>query len=408
MEEVKQKRRLPDWAVKLLIWVGPSLALLLLHMWGFGLVLSDGTWITFCLVPIFGLILTRLVFLFRSRRSAGGKVWRTSIWVIVLVPLWFFALFFPRELHRCTRIRPRERFEEAYCKVFPEDRLLPLELGEPEAVECHSYMWSLLIYESHSRTLLCRYGEADYPEAKAALEARYRFRTEPLDTEWAAPGKEVKQIEPYTSIGDDSFRFLLTGGKLRHILLDVLGRMQPVDINAVHTQSLQTRGDRCTALARLIFDTRKMLGGESDLFSPDTFSQQTFGGSLTVHLGGIPKGKTAVIRGVECLRKLFVAVGLTEYDSAAAGASPPRPCADHAGVHRFFVEKIFHLIQPPILFIYQKKHLLAFLRQMLFDRFDVCFNKKLLAKRNAVGINIDGTYEKKNSLDQTPDSAERT
>lgn len=211
MEEVKQKRRLPDWAGKLLIWVGPSLALLLLHMWGFGLVLSDGTWITFCLVPIFGLILTRLVFLFRSRRSAGGKVWRTILWVIVLVPLWFFALFFPRELHCCTRIRPRERFEEAYCKVFPEDRLLPLELGEPEAVECHSYVWSALIFESHSRTLLCRYGEADYPEAKAALEARYRFRTEPLDTEWDAPGKEVKQIEPYTSIGDDSFRFLLPG-----------------------------------------------------------------------------------------------------------------------------------------------------------------------------------------------------
>ena len=211
MEEVKQKRRLPDWAVKLLIWVGPSLALLLLHMWGFGLVLSDGTWITFCLVPIFGLILTRLVFLFRSRRSAAGKAWRTILWVIVLVPLWFFALFFPRELHRCTRIRPRERFEAACCEVFSEDRLLPLELGEPESVECHSYVWSALIFESHSRTLLCRYGEADYPEAKAALEARYRFRTEPLDTEWAAPGKEVKQIEPYTSIGDDSFRFLLPG-----------------------------------------------------------------------------------------------------------------------------------------------------------------------------------------------------
>ena len=211
MEEVKQKRPLPDWAVKLLIWVGPSLALLLLHMWGFGLVLSEGTWITFCLVPIFGLILTRLVFLFCSRRPAADKTWRTILWVIVLVILWFFALFFPRELHRCTRIRPRERFEAAYCEIFPEDRLLPLELGEPESVECHSYVWSVLIFESHSRTLLCRYGAADYPEAKAALEARYRFRTKPLDTEWDAPGKEVKQIEPYTSIGDDSFRFLLPG-----------------------------------------------------------------------------------------------------------------------------------------------------------------------------------------------------
>lgn len=205
MEETEQKRRLPDWAVKLLIWVGPSLALLLLHVWGFGLVLSGGTWITFCLVPVFGLILTRLVFLFCSRRPAADKTWRTILWVIVLVILWFFSLFFPRELHRCTRVKPQERFEAAYCEIFPKDSLLPLELGTPESTECHSYVWSALIFESHSRTLLCRYEEADYPQARAALEVRYKFRTEPLAT-----GGE-HSIEPRAQVGDDSIRVLLPG-----------------------------------------------------------------------------------------------------------------------------------------------------------------------------------------------------
>ena len=122
-----------------------------------------------------------------------------------MVILWFFSLFFPRELHRCTRGKPQERFEAAYCEIFPKDSLLPLELGTPESTECHSCVWSALIFESHSRTLLCRYGEADYPQARAALEVRYKFRTEPLAT-----GGE-HSIEPLVQVGDDSIRGLLPG-----------------------------------------------------------------------------------------------------------------------------------------------------------------------------------------------------
>ena len=205
MNAAEKKSRLPAWGVKLLIWCGPSLVLLLAAVLLFGLVLTKENRITFCLILLVGLIVSLLISLFRSRRSSIAKAWAIILLVLVLLVLGFFSMILPTVLHRSTRIYAQERFESLCSEVFPDKLSLPLELGSPKSLVCHSYAWSGGIFQSRSRTLLCRYEEADYWEEKAALERRYVFRTEPLST-----GKtEPSWAEPSAVIGDDVFRVVL-------------------------------------------------------------------------------------------------------------------------------------------------------------------------------------------------------
>ena len=219
MDAAEKKPLLPPWAVTALIWCAPTLFFLLVDTAIFGLVPEKETIFTFCLIPLFGLMVTRLILLFRSRRSIGAKIGLTVLWLLLQAALWFVALFFPINLHHCVREDAPERFEARFSEMHfmairPESSakslLFPLELGTPEALEYHSYDTSgLVIFQSQSCTLLCRYADENYDAAKAALEARYSFRTELMDTEHAYRDKQVKQIEPYTRIGDDFFRVLL-------------------------------------------------------------------------------------------------------------------------------------------------------------------------------------------------------
>ena len=219
MDAVEKKNLLPSWAVKALIWCGPTLFFLLVDTAIFGLVPEKKTVATFCLIPLFGLMVTRMIFLFRSRRSVGAKIGLTILWLLLQALLWIFALFFPINLYHYNQEAAPEQFEDHFSKLYylsptqqdtPKRLLFPLELGTPEALEYHSYDTSgLVIFQSQSCTLLCRYGEEDYEAAKAALEARYRFRTELMNTEYSFGDKQVKQIEPYTHIGDDFFRVLM-------------------------------------------------------------------------------------------------------------------------------------------------------------------------------------------------------
>ena len=219
MDTAESRRLLPPWVVKMLIWCGPTLFFLLVDTAIFGLVPEKETIATFCLIPLFGLMITRLIFLFRSRRSIGAKIALTILWLLLQALLWFFALLFPINLYHHTRSDAPERFEARFSEMHfmairPESRakslLFPLELGTPEALEFHSYdANALFVFHSSSCTLLCRYGEEEYEAAKTSLEARYRFRTELMDTEHSFGDKQMKQIEPYTRIGDDFFRVLL-------------------------------------------------------------------------------------------------------------------------------------------------------------------------------------------------------
>ena len=218
MDAAEKKNLLPPWAVKALIWCGPTLFFLLLDTAIFGLVPEKKTVATFCLIPLFGLMVTRMIFLFRSRRSVGAKIGLTVLWLLLQALLWVNALLFPINLYHHTRSEAPERFETSFSKLYylsptqqdtPRSLLFPLELGTPEALEYHSYDKVAFIFLSQSCTLLCRYADEDYEAAKAALEARYRFRTELMNTEYSFGYKQVKQIEPYTRIGDDFFRVLM-------------------------------------------------------------------------------------------------------------------------------------------------------------------------------------------------------
>ena len=219
MDTAEKKPLLPSWAVKAMIWCGPTLFFLLVDTAIFGLVPEKETVATFCLIPLFGLMVTRLIFLFRSRRSIGSKIALAVLWLLLQALLWIFALLFPINLYHHIRSDAPERFENQFSKLYflsttpqdtPKRLLFPLELGTPEALEYHSYDESVLsVFHSSSCTLLCRYGEEEYEAAKTALETRYRFRTELMDTEYASGNKQVKQIEPFVRIGDDFFRVLL-------------------------------------------------------------------------------------------------------------------------------------------------------------------------------------------------------
>ena len=202
--KTERKRTPAQWAVLLLIWCGPTLLLWLLTIpdalrapeWPTGMAL-------FMMAQI-GLIVTRLIFLFRSSHSVGGKIWRTVFWVIVIIFIGLNSIIvLPHVFYNHTSEDAQSKFE-AKSEEFYEPEMFPLELGAPLSVTLHTYdiEWGIFSYESC--TLLCRYEEEDYGEKKAALEERYSFRTEPMSN-----GQyPAKDIEPYVNIGDDFFRVL--------------------------------------------------------------------------------------------------------------------------------------------------------------------------------------------------------
>jgi len=163
----------------------------------------------FCMILILGLIITRLIFLFRSCRAVGAKVWRCVVWIILTIFLFFFSLFFLSlgEHHRVTEVNARQEFEEAVEHVYPEALPAPLKLGSPKSIVLHKYLNYAIIFQTRSYTLLCQYDDADYSAAIAALENRYCFRTELLDAGYV-DNPEKQLIEPYAEIGNDHFRFL--------------------------------------------------------------------------------------------------------------------------------------------------------------------------------------------------------
>ena len=195
--------------VTLLIWLGPTLALLLINVFLFGLVLNELTILTFLLIPVFGLILTRLLLLLHSRRTSGSKAWRFAVWTILLIVLWFFSLFMPRANHRVTHLNSKSKFEAAASAVFPEFFSGTLELGAPSSTELHKYSTAAAIFESKSYTLLCKYSETEYFAEKAALDDRWSFRTQPLETGASVNDRDGITIEPSTMLGNDVFHFLI-------------------------------------------------------------------------------------------------------------------------------------------------------------------------------------------------------
>ena len=203
MNETKQKRRFSHWVTDLLIWCVPSLLLVVLFICIPGLILDRGTIVTLLPVLLLGLVITRLIFLFRSHRAVWAKIWRTVVWLALAFVVFFFGTFFPIKLRRNMQTDAQSKFEASVNRILPDALSAPLELGSPKTVVLHEYLEADGIWMSKSYTLLCQYDAADYEAAKAALETKHSFRTELLNT-----GVKGVMVEPYVSIGNDFFRLL--------------------------------------------------------------------------------------------------------------------------------------------------------------------------------------------------------
>ena len=209
MESYKAKWRLPKWSENLLIWCCPAFTLLLIFFCIPNSLTNGKRVFVLCMILILGLIITRLIFLFRSYHSVGAKVWRCVVWIILTIVLFFFSLFCLSlgEHHRVTKLDAQHQFETSVEELLPDANFVPLELGSPKSVVLHEYFEEAIIFQTRSYTLLCQYDEADYKAAIAALENRHCFRTELLDNRYH-DDPDKKLIEPYAEIENDHFRFL--------------------------------------------------------------------------------------------------------------------------------------------------------------------------------------------------------
>lgn len=229
MEILESKKRLPEPAVKLIIWCAPTLALLLIGLLLRGWIPSLDSIASYMLVSVFsvgltpnqfslpalipllavGLIITRMIFVLRSQRKAVVKAILIAVWLIILIIVSFFNVFLPRTLHFQTKTDARNTFEaRTAAMVYPENTAVPLEFETASSAAYHEVINMAVISESHAYTLLCDYGEAEYKDALASLEDRCGFRTEPLGTGCFDEDRVEIMIEPYAMIGDDRFRIL--------------------------------------------------------------------------------------------------------------------------------------------------------------------------------------------------------
>ena len=209
MESSKAKRHMPKWAENLLIWFCPAFMLILVFLCIPNSFIARKKIIACCLILIIGLIITRLIFLFRSHRSIGAKIWRCAVWIFLVIILFFFGLFCLSigEHHRSTKVDAQHQFEMSVEELLPNAISVPLDLGSPKSVILHEYLDYLVIFQTRSYTLLCQYDDTEYAAAKTALEKRYRFRTELLENQYH-DDPDKKLIAPYVEIENDHFRFL--------------------------------------------------------------------------------------------------------------------------------------------------------------------------------------------------------
>ena len=208
MMEVEMKRsQLPLWAVNLLILLLPGVALWCIWHFVWGMLHTVFSFPFFVLFP--GLILSRLIFLFRSKRSGGAKAWRLILYLLLLLNVLFLGMFSFYQIHRSSSQDAWDKFISALPEKSKRRAALGTpELGTPEDMRWHEYETHGAVFESHAAILLCRCSPADYAARKAALERQYSFRTEPLIGSAGISGENALLVEPSARIGSDLFRFI--------------------------------------------------------------------------------------------------------------------------------------------------------------------------------------------------------
>lgn len=200
-----------ETAVRLIIWCAPALVLLLIGVFGFGIIPNLVSVPCLDMIAGAGLAVTRIIFLFRSPAKAGKKAVLTAVWIGIFAAACFICLLMPRTVHHGFRTDARSRFEADVSRLFPESVSAAMETGTAESAEYHTFTWSVIIFDSRSWTLLCRYGEEEYEKAAAAVEERFRFRTEPLETGYYDDRQAERTADPYALIGDERFRMAEPG-----------------------------------------------------------------------------------------------------------------------------------------------------------------------------------------------------
>ena len=155
MEAVKRKlSRLSRNVKLLLLWFCLTLALLLAEITFFHFVLELKTLLSFCILPFLGFVLVRIILVIRSGRRFGSMAGRLAAWAIVFFVLGFLNLivfvFMPSKIYWHTKVHAQDRFEAALSEVYPEEDLIPLELGAPRNVVYHNYTSSVFVLNSRT------------------------------------------------------------------------------------------------------------------------------------------------------------------------------------------------------------------------------------------------------------------
>ncbi|MBR3019445.1 MAG: hypothetical protein IKH57_20600 [Clostridia bacterium] len=210
MSVSENKENASGLATEWLIWCLPTLALLLIGIFGIGLIPELPS---FLMILVIGLIVTRIIFLLRSRRGPGVKISLIIVWVVIFVIAGFISLFLPWKIYRCVKADAQSRFEAKISNLYPsglyqEAFTVPFEIGTVNATEFHTFI-NFWVFESRAYTLLCAYNEEEYEKATALMEDRCSFRTEQLETGRLNDGHAEIKIDPYTMIGNNFFRIVL-------------------------------------------------------------------------------------------------------------------------------------------------------------------------------------------------------
>ena len=194
---------------RVLIWCLPTLILLSIGVFGLGLIPNRTSILSFVMILILGLIITRLIFLFFGRK-AGVKRSSVVLWIIILSVVVFLTPLMPRTLHHSTKTEAVSKFE-ASVSILSYADFDSLDVGSVRSTEYHTFATSQLFFRSQSYMLICGYNEEEYEEALASIEDRYYFRTKQLGTGCFGDKNSEKMVVPYAMIGDDCFHFVAPG-----------------------------------------------------------------------------------------------------------------------------------------------------------------------------------------------------
>ena len=109
-DEKKDKRCLGS-TIRLIIWCTPTLILLLIGIFWIGIIPNRDSLPSFATIAMIGLIITRIIFLLRSKSKFIKKASLLVVWIVIFLVVGFFGLLMPRTIHHVIKADAQSRFE---------------------------------------------------------------------------------------------------------------------------------------------------------------------------------------------------------------------------------------------------------------------------------------------------------